>query len=284
MACNSLPDIDIRYIGFQKNELTKIHSMQSVITSNLSRFFAFSLICMISLSVLLGQGKNREEMDPTVTELWEPVPPVVTPGNMAAPPSDAIVLFSGKDFSAWESEREGGEVKWKLEDGAMTVVKGTGGIRTKQGFGDMQLHIEWRAPQKVEGDGQGRGNSGIFLMGMYEVQVLDCYNNRTYSNGQTASIYKQHIPLVNACRPPGEWQTYDIIFNAPVFNADGRVLHPATVTVIHNGVLALNHVTIKGPTEYKGLPNYKAHAEKLPLFIQDHSNPVSFRNIWVREL
>ncbi|MDX2247749.1 MAG: DUF1080 domain-containing protein [Bacteroidia bacterium] len=245
---------------------------------------AIVLFLMITLSDLVyGQGKNREEMDPTVTEIWTPVPPKVTPGKNDAPPSDAIVLFDGKDLSNWVSA-DGSPAKWEVKDGAVTVVARTGTITSKQSFGDMQLHIEWRAPSTVVGDGQGRGNSGIFLMGKYEVQVLDCYNNVTYSNGQTASIYKQHVPLANACLPPGEWQTYDIIFMAPVFDESGNLRHPATVTVIHNGVLALNHVEIRGSTQYKGLPSYETHADKQPIILQDHGNPVSFRNIWVREL
>jgi hypothetical protein len=165
----------------------------------------------------------------------------------------------------------------------MTVQKGAGDIRTKQAFGDCQLHIEWRAPVEVIGDSQGRGNSGIFLQSTYEVQVLDSYNNRTYSNGQAASIYKQHMPLVNACRPPGEWQTYDIIYEAPIFHDDGTLARPAFITVIHNGVLVQNHVMLKGHTPYIGLPKYTAHG-KLPIRLQDHGNPVSFRNIWIREL
>jgi hypothetical protein len=224
-----------------------------------------------------------QEWQPELTEKWEPVPPVITPGIGTAPPSDAIVLFDGTDMEQWQKP-DGQPPGWNLEDGVMTVVKGAGSIQTKQSFGDMQLHLEWRAPKKIVGEGQGRGNSGVYLQGRYEVQVLDCYENTTYSNGQTASIYKQHIPLVNACRPPGEWQTYDIIYMAPRFNEDGSLFAPATVTVLHNGVLVQNHVVIKGNTEYIGLPAYKAHPLKQPLSLQDHNNPVSFRNIWVREL
>lgn len=221
---------------------------------------------------------------PEDTEVWEPVPEVITPGGTPThAPSDAIVLFDGKDLSAWQGE-EGKDPAWIVEDGAMTVVKGTGAIKTKQGFGSVQLHIEWRTPSEVVGEGQGRGNSGIFLQDQYEVQVLDSYNSKTYSNGQAGSIYKQHIPLVNACRPPGEWQTYDIIYKAPKFNGQGELVSPAYVTVIQNGVLVQNHVALKGPTQYIGKPEYKAHADKLPLQLQDHSNPVSFRNIWIREL
>ena len=228
-------------------------------------------------------GILAQEWKPELTEKWEPVPPVVTPGNGTAPPSDAIILFDGTDMKQWERV-DGGPVGWKLDDGAMTVVKKSGSIQTKQSFGDIQLHLEWRAPAKVEGEGQGRGNSGVYIQGRYEVQVLDCYENTTYPNGQTGSIYKQHIPLANACRPPGEWQTYDIIFMAPRFKENGSLFTPATVTVLHNGILLLNHVVIKGKSEYIGLPEYKAHPLKQPLMLQDHNNPVSFRNIWVREL
>ncbi|MEZ4830109.1 MAG: DUF1080 domain-containing protein [Bacteroidia bacterium] len=256
--------------------------MQNVFHIMVRAFLSLTILIIIGQSAL-GQGKPREEMDPSVTEIWTPVPPKVTPGKNNLPPSDAIVLFDGKDLSNWVSA-DGSPAKWEVKDGAATVVAGTGTITSKQGFGDMQLHIEWRAPSKVVGDGQGRGNSGIFLMEKYEVQVLDCYNNVTYSNGQTASIYKQHVPLANACLAPGEWQTYDIIFNAPVFDDKGNLRRPAYVTVIHNGVLALNHVEIRGSTQYKGLPSYEAHAAKLPIVLQDHGNPVSFRNIWVREL
>ena len=166
----------------------------------------------------------------------------------------------------------------------MTGKPKTGDIQTRQGFGDVQLHVEWRTPVVVEGEGQGRGNSGVFLQGLYEVQVLDSYNNRTYSNGQAASLYKQHSPLVNASRGPGVWQTYDIVFKAPRFAGDGSVLSPAYVTVFHNGVLVQNHVELKGPTIYRGYPEYEAHADRLPISLQDHSNPVSYRNVWVREL
>jgi hypothetical protein len=208
---------------------------------------------------------------------------VVTPGIGTAPPSDAIVLFDGTGMDQWEKP-DGGPVGWKLEDGAMTVVKGTGGIQTKQSFGDMQLHLEWRSPEKVVGEGQGRGNSGVYIQGLYEVQILDCYKNKTYVNGQTGAVYKQHIPLANACRPPGEWQIYDIIFTAPRFKENGFLFSPATVTVLHNGILVQNHAVILGTTENLGLPAYKTHPLKQSILLQDHSNPVSFRNIWVREL
>jgi hypothetical protein len=235
------------------------------------------------LAFLFTMGLLAQEWHPSLTYLWEPVPPIVTPGNGTTPPSDAVILFDGTDMDQWEKP-DGEPAGWKLEDGVMTVDTGTGVIQTKQAFGDIQLHLEWRAPAEIEGEGQDRGNSGVYLQERYEVQVLDCYNNTTYVNGQTASVYKQHIPLANACRPPGEWQTYDIVFMAPRFNDNGSLFAPATVTVLHNGVLVQNHVTIQGTTEHIGLPAYKAHPLKQPLLLQDHSNPVSFRNIWVREL
>jgi hypothetical protein len=172
-----------------------------------------------------------QQGDPKATEVWEPVPKIVEPGKSGdTPPSDAIVLFSGKDLSGW-IDKNNQPAKWKLDNNYFTIVKGTGDIHTTQKFGSCQLHIEWRTPEKVEGEGQGRGNSGIFLMGQYELQVLDSYNSKTYSNGQAGSIYKQHIPLVNACRPPGEWQRYDVVFTAPKFNDDGSLDSPARITV-----------------------------------------------------
>jgi hypothetical protein len=226
---------------------------------------------------------GQEEIDPKLTEVWDPVPEVVTPGENSAPPSDAIVLFDGKNLAQWQG-KDGQKAKWRIEDDAMTVLKKSGNISTKKGFGDCQLHIEWRTPAVVKDEGQDRGNSGVFLQGRYEVQVLDSYNNRTYSNGQAGSIYKQYIPLVNACREPGEWQNYDIIFKAPRLKEDGSLKSPAYMTVLHNGVLIQNHVEIKGTTVYRGEPKYERHNLKEPLMLQDHDNPVSFRNIWIREL
>jgi hypothetical protein len=235
------------------------------------------------LFLIISMTMQAQRRDNEVTDVWEPVPPVVTPGVATAPPSDAIVLFDGTNLNNWIN-RDGNAAQWDVKDGAMTVKPGTGDISTKQGFGDIQLHIEWRTPTLVKGEGQGRGNSGIFLMGRYEVQVLDNYNNATYPNGQAGSIYKQHIPLVNACKAPGEWQTYDIIFTAPRFNEKGRVSHPARITVIQNGVVVQNNIEIWGSTEFIGLPQYKQHSMKEPLKLQDHGDLVSFRNIWVREL
>lgn len=222
-------------------------------------------------------------MLPEETEVWEPVPAVITPGHDGTPPSDAVVLFDGTDLSWWEAE-DGSDAGWQVDDGVMTVVPGTGSIVTRQSFGDVQLHIEWRTPAVVESEGQGRGNSGIYFMTRYELQVLDSYENLTYPNGQAGAIYKQHIPLVNASRPPGEWQTYDVVFTAPRFGTDGTVLRTASITVFHNGVLIQNHVELRGPTLYIGEPAYEPHADREPLLLQDHGNRVSYRNIWIREI
>lgn len=211
-------------------------------------------------------------------------PKVVSPGPIGGPPSDAIVLFDGKDLSQWRGP-DGSEAKWTVQDGALIVKPGTGDISTKQGFGSMQLHIEWATPSEVKGEGQGRGNSGIFLQDRYEVQVLDSYQNKTYFHGQAAAIYKQYPPLVNASRGPGEWQTYDIIYHAPRFDEKGEVVKRATVTVLHNGVLVQDNVEIMGSTTHEPVaPAYTRHAEKMPLRLQDHGNPVRYRNIWVRPL
>lgn len=242
--------------------------------------FFFAFIANISMA----QKKNNE-LPPEATEFYEPVPPKVSAeANTPKPPSDAIVLFDGTDLSAWVNENDESEATWKVQEGHLTVNPGTGGIKTTQQFGDMQIHLEWRAPKEIEGEGQGRGNSGVYIGNKYEVQILDSYENETYTNGQAASIYKQNPPLVNATNPPGEWNSYDIIFTVPRFNEEGMLLSPAKVTVLHNGVLVQNNFKLRGPTEYTGIPNYTAHDEKLPIHLQDHGNPVSFRNIWVREL
>jgi len=238
---------------------------------------------IIALLIFSGLALNMQGQKPEETEDWSAKPEIVIPGEGTQPPSEAIVLYGGAgDLDKWESERKG-PAKWAAGD-ELTVAARAGGIKTKQSFGDMQLHVEWRSPAEVKGDGQGRGNSGIFLMGKYEVQVLDSYENKTYYNGQAGSIYKQTIPLANACLPPGEWQSYDIIFKAPVFNKDGSKKSSAYVTVIHNGVLIQNHVEILGSTEYIGAPKNDAHPGMLPIHLQDHGNPVSYRNIWVRHL
>ncbi|MBC7850897.1 MAG: DUF1080 domain-containing protein [Chitinophagaceae bacterium] len=246
-----------------------------------SLFLFLSVICA---ATVFAQGLKREGGDPKLTEYWSPEPKVVTPGKTSVDaPSDAIVLFNGSNFNNWQTVK-GGDIKWKLENGAMVVTGGTGNIRTKEGFGDCQLHVEWRTPAEVKGDGQGRGNSGIFLMGKYELQVLDNYNNKTYVNGQAASIYKQLPPLVNACRPPGEWQTYDVIFTAPRFYEDGTVKSQARITVLHNGILVQRDAVLLGGTQYIGVSNYEKHGDKEPIELQDHGNPTAFRNIWIRPL
>jgi hypothetical protein len=212
-------------------------------------------------------------------KVW-PEPEIVDPGPAGPPqpaPSDAIVLFDGTDLSAWE----GGE-SWIVEGGVATVRGGD--IATKQAFGSCQLHVEWASPTEVKGKGQQRGNSGVFLMGQYEVQILDSYQNETYFDGQCGAIYKQYPPLVNASRKPGEWQTFDIFFQAPKFGEDGKVARPGYVTVLHNGVLIQNHVELQGSTAFHKPPEYEAHPDKLPVELQNHRNPVRFRNIWIREL
>ncbi|MCC9167001.1 3-keto-disaccharide hydrolase [Pontibacter harenae] len=249
--------------------------IRTALTTAILGLFAFT-------QVQAQEVPKPPKMVPEMTEFWEPEVRVITPGtNNTAAPSDAIVLFDGKNLSEWKAKDGGGAAQWQVNNGEFTVGKGD--ISTKREFQDFQLHIEWSAPDLVQSSSQGRGNSGIFLQDRYEVQVLDSYNNRTYSNGQAGSIYKQHRPLVNAMRKPNEWNVYDIIYTAPRFKEDGSVFSPARVTVLHNGVLVQNNVDIKGPTEYIGLPEYKAHG-KAPISLQDHGNPVAYRNIWIREL
>lgn len=242
-----------------------------------------TILSVVALLISTQSFAQDAEVKPPSTAIWGQDPDVITPGNKNSPPSDAIILFDGSNLDEWESTK-GGEAKWKLEDGAMTVVKKSGSIKTKKSFGDCQLHIEWRSPAVVVDDSQDRGNSGVFLQGRYEVQVLDSYENITYSNGMAGSIYKQYIPLVNACRKPGEWQTYDVIFKAPVFKVDGGLETPGYFTVIHNGVLIQNHVELKGLTVHSNKPYYEKHNPKEPISLQDHGCWVSYRNIWIREL
>jgi hypothetical protein len=219
-----------------------------------------------------------------------PKPRVVAPGPAALPvppPADAIVLFDGKTMQGWEADsaRKDRTARWLVRPGYVEVAPGAGDIHTTQSFGDVQLHVEWSTPIPKPSDaGQDRGNSGVFLMLMYEVQVLDSYQNETYADGQAAAIYGQYPPLVNASRPPGEWQSYDIIFRRPRFTLNGTLQRPATITVIHNGVLVQDHVTLTGPTGHHERPPYKPHADKLPIKLQDHSHKIRYRNLWVREL
>lgn len=229
---------------------------------------------------------GEEPTTPKATEVYEPVPPAVDPVGQNGAPSDAIILFDGSGLDAWISSRDSTAAPWHLnEDGSMTVKDRAGDIQTKQNFGSIQLHLEWRSPAEIGGDGQNRANSGVFLNGMYEVQVLDNNDNDTYVNGQVGSIYKQHIPLAKASVPSGEWNSYDIIYHAPEFNEEGQKVKSGTLTVIHNGVLIQDHIEIKGTTPYIGWPKNPPHG-KGPLRLQDHrdNSRVSFRNIWVREL
>ncbi|AOS43101.1 hypothetical protein Verru16b_00142 [Lacunisphaera limnophila] len=219
-----------------------------------------------------------------------PLPPVVNPGTFSTPdqpgvpPSDAVVLFDGKGISAWAA-MDGSPTQWVVKDGALECVPGSGYIRTLQAFGDCQLHIEWAAPAEVKGDSQGRGNSGVFFgLGRYEIQVLDSHENKTYADGSAGSIYNQYPALVNATRPPGQWQAYDIIWTAPRFDAEGKLLSPARMTAFLNGVLVQHNAELTGPTTWIGRPPYQAHPERLPIAMQDHGNPVRYRNVWVREL
>ena len=243
-----------------------------------------ALMSAIALCLAVAAGAAQDQWP--VHDMDRPMPPVVTPGPAGppvAPPSDAIVLFDGTGLGQW-TDAKGQPAKWKVENGSMESVPKTGGIRTVKGFGDCQLHVEWMAPSPAKGTGQDRGNSGVFLMDLYEVQVLDCYGNTTYADGMTAAIYGQYPPLVNACRPPGEWQTYDIVFHRPRFAKDGKVAAPARMTVFHNGILVHECDVLTGPTAHKARPPYQAHADKLPISLQDHGHPVRYRNIWLREL
>jgi len=235
----------------------------------------------------VAQDRKEVKMIPEMTEIWDPEVPAVDPGQTPMdPPSDAIILMGEGIDLGYEWTNDKGEVPgWKWENGIATVVKGAGNIQTKRQFEDFQLHVEWRSPEEVVGESQGRGNSGIFLQGLYEIQVLDNYHNRTYRNGQAGSIYKQSAPLVNVCTGPGKWQTYDIIYTAPRFNKDGSYFTKPRVTVLQNGVLVQNNTEMRGPTQYIGIPEYTiVQHGPAPLILQDHGNPVSYRNIWIREL
>ncbi len=214
------------------------------------------------------------------------MPPVVDPGPAGPPapvPADAVVLFGGKDLAGWTSAKSA-PAGWKVQDGYTEAVKGSGGIRTTQAFGDCQLHVEWATPSPAVGRDQDRGNSGVFLMDLYEVQILDSYQNKTYADGMAGAIYGQFPPLVDASRKPGEWQTYDIVFHRPRFDAGGALASPARMTIFHNGILVHDNDELTGPTAWKARPPYKAHADRLPISLQDHSHPVRFRNIWIRDL
>jgi len=240
---------------------------------------ALGVICSIAL---LSSAAVAQEPGPFPPPKAEPI--VITPGKTNAdPPSDAIVLFGGTDLSRWHGQN-GAPAKWTIRDGYVEVAPGSGDITTNDKFGDVQLHIEWATPAVVKGEGQERGNSGVFLMERYEVQVLDSYDNKTYYHGQAASVYKQYAPLVNASRKPGEWQAYDIVFHAPKFDEQGKAIDRARVTVFHNGVLVQNNVEVYGITYNDRPALYVAHGSQEPLRLQDHGNPMRFRNIWIRRL
>jgi hypothetical protein len=249
----------------------------------------FALL-IVSAQVSVGQDSPRRPR-PEDTEVWQPVPKIVAPGRTdREAPADAIVLFGGTDASEWVSVQNKTPARWTVADGMMTVNKSAGDIQTKRSFNNYQLHLEWRIPANITGAGQARGNSGLYLAltpdGGYELQILDSYENTTYVNGQAASVYKQDIPLANAMRRPGEWQTYDVVWSAPTFNADGSLKSPAYLTAFHNGVLVQNHVALRGVTKFTGQPDYKQHGAS-PIMLQAHgdpSPPISFRNIWLREL
>lgn len=271
--------------------------------TQISIVLAFTTLVIVSAAVYAQQpgaaqtgqpqaASAAQEQKPEDTEVWQPVPKVITPGaECNAPPSDAIVLFDGANLDQWVSAKDKSPAKWIVSDGVMTVNKAAGDIETKRKFRNYQLHVEWKVPENITGSGQARGNSGVYLAstgedGGYELQVLDSYKNQTYVNGMAGSMYKQSIPLVNPMRKPGAWQTYDVVWTAPVFNSDGSLKTPAYVTVFFNGVLVDNHFELKGQTLYIGKPYYKKY-DTAPILLQahgDHSVPISFRNIWVREL
>jgi hypothetical protein len=263
--------------------------MRRLIVTAGSLLAASAVFIAIVATVTSSYAVAKAEQEWKIHDMNRPQPPIITPGEASTqdrpgrPPSDAIVLFDGKDLSHWEGAK-GGPAKWQVENGYFEVVAKTGDIHTRQAFGDCQLHVEWASPDPPHGEDQDRGNSGVYLMSTYEIQVLDSYQNKTYADGHAAAVYGQYPPLVNAMRPPGQWQTYDIIFHGPRFDQAGKVLRPATVTVLHNGVLVQDHVTLTGPTAHKQRPLYKVYPAKLPLLLQDHNHPVRYRNIWIREL
>ena len=248
-------------------------------------FFSLTLLALPALALAQTQVDPKWE----IHDRNRPVPVAIDPGTASTqempgrPPSDAIVLFDGKDLSKWQ-HKDGSPAKWKVENGYFEVVPKTGQLYTRESFGDCQLHVEFAEPSPAKGEDQDRGNSGVFLHGLYEVQVLDSYNSKTYADGQASAIYGQFPPLVNASRPPAQWQTYDIIFHGPRFDSAGKLLRPARITAFHNGVLVQDNVELTGPTGHHQRPPYTATPEKLPLSLQDHNHPVRYRNIWIREL
>lgn len=249
----------------------------------------FSAACALLVASVQAVCNAQVDAKWKIHDPDRPLPPVIDPGTPSTqdspgrPPSDAVVLFDGRDLSKW-AQKDGSAAKWKVESGYAEVVPKAGYIYTREAFGDCQLHVEFAEPVPAKGESQERGNSGVFLMGLYEIQVLDAYENKTYADGQAAAVYGQYPPLVNAARPPGQWQSYDIVFHGPRFAKDGKLLRAARVTVFHNGVLAEDNVELTGPTAHGDRPPYSPQPQKLPLALQDHGQPVRFRNIWIREL
>jgi hypothetical protein len=260
-----------------KEDLSAMAYLLSRTTRALLQCRAVIALGTIGGIMLISSFLFAQQLKEYISGIKWPEVTVVDPGPVGGPPSDAVVLFDGKDLSKWTD----GD-KWIVQNGY--AISDQSDITTKQSFSDCQLHVEWASPEEIIGEGQGRGNSGVKIMGLYEVQVLDSYDNQTYPDGQCGAIYKQHPPLVNACRKPGEWQTYDIIFNAPKFDDQGKLVKPAYITVLHNGVLVQNHYEIQGTTSYFEAPKYAAHPAKMPLLLQYHNNKVRYRNIWIREL
>jgi hypothetical protein len=254
----------------------------------MKKTLAFLTITLAS-SALMLLAQTQVDTKWKIHDMDRPVPPVIDAGTASTqdspgrPPSDATVLFDGKDLSKWQ-HHDGSPAKWKVENGYFQVVPKTGQLYTREPFGDCQLHVEFSEPVPPVGESQERGNSGVFLHGLYEIQVLDSYQNRTYADGQAAAVYGQFPPLVNASRPPGQWQWYDVVFHGPRFDASGKLLRAARITAFHNGVLTQDNVELTGPTAHQARPPYKPGPEKLPLALQDHGNPVRYRNIWIREL
>jgi hypothetical protein len=252
----------------------------------MKKVFTAALFAAATAAVCTAQVDPKWE----IHDRNRPNPPVVTSATASTQeaagkaPSDAMVLFDGNDLSHWVHSKDGSAAKWKVENGYFEVVPKTGELHSKDSFGDCQLHVEFREPEPPVGEDQDRGNSGVFLMGLYEIQVLDSYNSKTYADGQASAVYGQYPPLVNASRAPGQWQTYDIIWHGPHFDAAGKLLKPARVTVLHNGVLTQDNVELTGPTGHHVRPPYKPGPDKLPLALQDHNHPVRYRNIWIRNL
>ena len=277
----------LEFVARLTDAITTLRTMKPLNFKSPGTIAALSSVCL-----LIATAISQAQPDPNFLDhdRTRPQPPVVTGATASTqeqpgkPPSDALVLFDGKDISQWVA-MDGSPTKWITRDGYMECVRGSGYVRTLQNFGDCQLHVEWATPVPPHGEGQGRGNSGVFLgLDRYEIQVLDSFGSQTYADGSAAAVYGQYPPLVNASRPPGEWQIYDIIYTAPRFDAEGKLLSPVHLTVFHNGVLVQNNVRLTGPTSWLERAPYQPHPEKQPVSLQDHGNPVRFRNIWVREL